>query len=1130
MHGITLAVFKRCYTVSKESIDRYNELIHKLDAFVRKYYKNQIIKGLLYSVGLVLMFYLVAAVLEYFGNFGSTARTILFYGVLAVALVIATFYIFVPLMRLLRMGKTISHAEASAIIGKHFSSVKDKLLNVLQLESLSHQNQSELVMASIDQKITELKPVPFTEAIDYRENRRYLKIALPPLVILLLLLIGAPNVLTESTNRIVRHSEAFEPVAPFQFIIENQSLESAAGNDFKLQIRLEGNEIPENTYLLSNGQRLKMKKGEKFEFNHTFNALQKDVLFEMEAGGFRSESHLLKALPAPVLLHFQVSLSYPAYTGQAPEVFKNMGNLHVPEGTEVKWRFSTKNVDDLAIWLDDKWHHPNKSGSDIFDFSARAMQNQRYAIRTANEFVTNADSIPYRIQVVRDQYPSVDVEERDDSTSTKLKYFNGLIKDDYGFTRLTFNYRFTETTDSLRSRDLVRQQLGLASNQNQQQFFHYWNVGELNLKAGEEIEYYFEVWDNDGVNGAKSSRSSIKKFKAPSKEELTDQRDKSNEKIKDDLEKSIQDAVQIQKELEELNKDLLERKELTWQDKKKLEELLSRQEQMQSRVEQLKNEQKQSNQKQQEYSEMNEKLLEKQQRLEELFDELMSDEMKEMFERMQELMEKLDKDEIQKELEQMQWDQKDMEKDLDRALEQFKQMEMEMKMEETIEKLDELAKEQEELSEEGKKEDSDSDELKEKQDFLNEKFEQLREDLEELHKKNEELENPMDLDDTKEQEESIEEDMEDSSDELEKGNKGDASEKQQDAATQMKQMANQMASQMAAGQEEGAQEDMDDLRKLLNNIITLSFDQEDIMTDLLEIDGRDPKYRTAAQDQRKLKDDAKMVEDSLFALSKRVEELQGIVNREISSINQNMATAIEHLSERETPQARSNQQYVMTSLNNLALLLDEALQQMQMKMASQMPGTGNCQKPGGKGSKPSPSSIKKMQEAMGKKISEMEKMLGENKGKSGKGQSGGMSKDLAKMAAEQAAIRKEVERMAQEMNKDGSGSGKQLSKLAQEMEELEKDIVNKNIRPETLKRQQDIMTRLLESERAEREREQEKKRESQQAKDYSLSNPSQFFEYNQRKQREIELLKTMPPSLKPYYKNKVNEYFIKFDQ
>lgn len=1106
------------------------ELVDKLDAFIRKYYKNQIIKGLLYSLGLILIFYLTAAILEYFGNFGSTARSVLFYGLLFASGAVTLYYIILPLTRLLRLGKTLSYPEASSIIGRHFENVKDKLLNALQLEEQSRSTQSDLLVASIDQKIAELKPVPFTDAVDFRENKRYLKIALPPFFVVLILLIAAPNVLTDSTNRIVRHSEAFEPVAPFQFVIENQNLESPTNEDFVLNLKLEGEQIPESVYLSANGQRVKMKKAEKFRHRHTFNALQDDVNFVLEAGGFRSEPFQIKALPSPVLLHFDVQLEYPAYTRQSAERFKNMGNITVPQGTQILWQFSTKDVDELQVWMDDEWQMPERSGSSRFDYSTRAMRDQRYALKATNKFVPERDSLPYRIQVVPDRYPSLEVEERADTATTKLKYFNGLIKDDYGFTRLTFNYRFVETTDSARSKELVRQNLSVVTDQTQQQFFHYWNMGELGLSAGEVVEYFFEVWDNDGVNGAKSTRSKTKIHKAPTKEELSEQRDESGKKIKEDLEKSIKDARSLQEEIEELNRDLLERKEMTWQDQKKLEDLLKKQQELQNRVDQVKQENKRSNQKQEEFNKTDENILEKQQRLEELFEQIMTDEMREMFERLQELMEELDKDKIQEELNQMQWDNKDIEKELDRALEQFKQMEFEMKMEETLEKLDELAKEQEELSKESQDPDSDPDEIKDKQDELNEKFEKLREDLEDLKEKNEDLENPIDMDDTTEEEESIQEDMEKSSDQLEQQKKDQASESQQGAATKMKQMANKMASMMAAQQEEQAMEDMDALRKLLNNIIQLSFDQEDVMESLAGIDSRDPRYTDLAKDQRKIQDDAKMVEDSLFALSKRVEQLQSIVNREISAVNQNMDKAIENLTERRTPQVRTHQQYVMTSLNNLALLLDEALQQMQMQMANQMPGTGNCQKPGGSGSKPSPSSIKKMQDAMGKKIEQMEKMLGKNKGKSGSGSQGNMSKELAKMAAEQAAIRKEVERLSQELNKDGSGSGKQLSELAKEMEEIEKDIVNKNITPETIRRQQDILIRLLESERAEREREQDERRESREASDYSLSNPGEFFEYNRRKQREIELLKTMPPALKPYYKNKVNEYFIKFGE
>ena len=48
---------------------------------------------------------------------------------------------------------------------------------------------------------------------------------------------------------------------------------------------------------------------------------------------------------------------------------------------------------------------------------------------------------------------------------------------------------------------------------------------------------------------------------------------------------------------------------------------------------------------------------------------------------------------------------------------------------------------------------------------------------------------------------------------------------------------------------------------------------------------------------------------------------------------------------------------------------------------------------------------------------------------------------------------------------------------------------------------------------------------SNEAKNQILSNPNQFLEYKRVKEKEMELLNTVPPSLTPYYKEKVNNYF-----
>src|ERR1041385_3308786 len=137
----------------------YDTLIAKLDEFTRKYYKNQLIRGILYATAILVTGFLVMAVMEYFAHFERVMRTILFWGFILATGTVLTQFVFIPLFKLYKIGKIISHDEAAKIIGKHFSNVQDKLLNVLQLRrtNVSGGTSPELIQASIDQKIRELK-------------------------------------------------------------------------------------------------------------------------------------------------------------------------------------------------------------------------------------------------------------------------------------------------------------------------------------------------------------------------------------------------------------------------------------------------------------------------------------------------------------------------------------------------------------------------------------------------------------------------------------------------------------------------------------------------------------------------------------------------------------------------------------------------------------------------------------------------------------------------------------------------------------------------------------------------------------------------------------------------------------
>ena len=95
----------------------------------------------------------------------------------------------------------------------------------------------------------------------------------------------------------------------------------------------------------------------------------------------------------------------------------------------------------------------------------------------------------------------------------------------------------------------------ISKNAVQQSFYHFWDMTNLSISPGDEIEYYFEVWDNDGVNGSKSAKSQSMIYRAPSLNEIAKNTEKNNSEIKKEMEQSIKDAKELQKEMQDLYKN-----------------------------------------------------------------------------------------------------------------------------------------------------------------------------------------------------------------------------------------------------------------------------------------------------------------------------------------------------------------------------------------------------------------------------------------------------------------------------------------------------------------------------------------------------------------------------------------------
>lgn len=1086
-------------------------LKNKINAFKKKYYLNILVKNTIVFVSLVLTIYLFATGFEGSLQLNSSARTILFYTTLFSLLFLLFKLIIRPYLNIIQANSQISDEEAAKLIGRFFPEIGDKLLNTIQLGQISSSNNS-LAIASIEKRTIEITPFEFNSSIDLKSNKKYLKyIAYPGFVLLLLFLI-VPQYLTESTKRIVNYDKEFSPGFLFSITPLNENFRAFKNEDFVLEVEVSGSAIPEQVYISARGRRAKMKTNANQRLEYVFTKVQDNFNFRIEAADYQSKSYEVEVLQRPDIKTFNINLVYPNYTGKKNETLENVGNLTIPEGTQVHWRIKTIKTESVQMIFEQEKSTIGlkPTGNQLFESKKTVKSSDAYKLKLQNQHSPNKDSISYEIDVIKDEFPKISVDAFQDTTLFAFIVFNGLISDDYGISKLEFVYDQGDERVSLP----IPFNKSLAS----QNYFYQWKLDSLDINEGESLQYFVRVWDNDAINGRKSSQSATYTFKLPEKKEIKEKLDKQAEGAKKELDKSLEEAEDLNEQIKDIQNDLKSKENLNWQENKKINDLIKQKEKLEEAIEKISQQNKDLAKKQERFNKPNEKLQEKVDQLQKLMDDILDEETKKLYDELKKLLEEQKgSEDIEEVMDQIENKEENLQKEIERAIEMFKRLQFDYKMDEIINDLDELSEEQEQLSEETLDKDNDTESLQEKQNELNESFKDLQEQIDQLEELNEEMKQPESLENFDQEESDIQEEQQESSEMLEQKKRKKSSQSQQNASDKMKQMKKKMEEMQAGMEMTMMQENLDHLRDIVDNLVKVSFDQEDIMTEFKGVNQSDPRYVTLSQQQLKLKDDAKIIEDSLLSLANRVFQIQSFVTREVGAMNDEIEASLQGLKDRRKAEATTHQQYAMTSINNLALLLDDVLQQMQQQMADAM---GKPQK-GQKGQKQKHPGMSELQKQLNKKIEDLKKS-----GKSGRP----LSKELAELAAEQEMLRNELQKLQDQLGENEGGAGQNLKEAIKKMEQTEMDLVNKRITQETINRQKDILTRMLKAEDALRERELDDEREAEQADNYERNLPPEFEEYIKAKQKELELLNTVPPKMNPYYKEEVNKYFRRLNE
>jgi len=1121
----------------------------KLEEFIKKYYTSELIKGTIFFFAAGFLYFLLTLLIEYFLWLSPTGRTILFWSFVLVEFCLFMRFIAFTLLKLFSLQQGITNEQAAQIIGDHFPEVNDKLLNVLQLNQ--NQRESDLLAASIDQKALQMQSVVFKKAINFQKNLKYLVFAAVPILVFgAVSVLGEKDLFSSSYKRVVNYDTAYTPPAPFSFFLLNEELSAIQNQPFTLKIRAKGSAIPQDASIVYNDQNYFLKQTAPGIFEYTFLQPSTAIDFKLTANDVNSKNYTLEVVKTPSLVSFQLFLNYPNYTGKKDQTLNSTGNTILPEGTKVQWLVNTQNTTHVGL----------KTKDTTYSFTSNQQQHQfdktiyntlDYAITTSNNSLQEYENLSFTIRVIKDEFPEISLQSKQDSLSGQQTYFLGQVSDDYGFSKLQLVY-YPQAQQDLKTTLPIS-----VNNTTLDQFTHTF-PGQLDLPQDVEYEYFFEIFDNDAVNNYKSSRSGYYSYRKPSQDELQTQQLQNQENAIKSMDAALQELKNQDKRLEQLEQLQKEKESLNWNDKKKLEDVVRRQKEQEKMMQQFSKQLQESLEKfQPENKEKDPFKQQLEKRLQENQEQLKENEK--LLQELEELQDKISQEALTEKLEKAANKNKNQEKNLEQLIELTKQYYVTKKSEKLSEELFKLGVEQRKLAEKQEQQNT-----KQAQEKINKKFEKYKQELEELKKENETLKSPMKLPQDKVGEKEVDRQQQQATQKLEKQNKAGAKQNQKKAGKKMQEMGQQMMMALSGSQGEQIEEDLAMLRQILDNLIVFSFRQEALMEDFKLTQYGNPLFGKRLNIQNDLKQNFQHIDDSLFSLSLRQPAIGQKINESITQVHYNLKKAMERLAENQIPKGVGSQQYTVTATNNLANLLTNLLTSMQQQQMGQGSGSGKqgMPKPGqGQGEgfqlpdiiEKQKSLAEKMQEGMGEKGKEGkegEQGEGEGEGKEeGEGQGSGEGQgqrdggngspgnqpnasptnqsenndaELFEIYKQQQQLRQDLEDRLSKLGLEGLGG-----QLIKKMQGIEQQLLDKGFNRGTLEKMLNLQYELLKLKEADLKQGQESRRESISNRKTYTNTTGLSADQIKKYFNTTEILNREALPLRQEYKEKVQSYFKK---
>lgn len=1066
--------------------------------------------------------------------FASPTRALIFFVVVGALILSFSIYVLPSLLKFLGIVRSRSYFELADEVGRKYPQVGDKLLDALQIYeqrfNRSAYYSDELIESAFVQLGKEVLRYDW-DNVDSSVSRKILGVSVSLLFVFVVALILSPG-FRSSYVRILNYNYNFIKPSDYFIRVEPGDTVVAKGSNVKIRIYvkpqrqgiIEPSEI--EIWTTQPGvkefevKKIKRSGGGWFE-NEILN-LRASLEYFVRFKDIKSEKFKIDVIDRPIVRLLKVKLVYPEYTGFEPQYLDdNSGDITAIVGTVANFEIlANKDLDSAKIVFDDD------SSSVALEISGerangkvKLMRNSNYHIELlSKDGLRSEQPVEYRINVIPDEHPKIEIlkpERSVDIGRDMSLLVNAKIGDDFGFTKLRLAYRLSFSRYIKPREEFNYVEIPLDKRLKEQEIHYVWDLSELELSPNDVVSYYLEVFDNDMVSGPKSARTEIYTVRFPSLYEILAQVEQMQGEIYQQMSDIFEMAKKLRKEMDEIDRDL-KRGNIKgdWQRQQKIQNIAKKYDELRNRIKETSQKLQELVQKMEENRLLSPETLEKYLELQKLLNQLDIPELKELMKRFEQALQNIDPDMLRQALERFQFSEESFRRSIERTLNLLRRIQIEQKLSEVLKQVEQAIDKQEDLRKKTAQVNPEDKgklkELSDEQRSLKDDIKQIEESLEEIKERMKEFSDEMPVDSLNKilnelRDKKMDEGFDKIGDRLALGDLGVAMQMQFEVSQDLMQMQSELQSLQQQLMQNQQRQIISQMQKVQQDLLNLSKGQEEVKQETMTSSQVSSKLRDLARQQMDLLSGLNSVANSLIELSQKTFAITPDMGREIGSALINMHRSVESLSARDNSSALRFQTEAMSSLNRAMIQLGNAMQALMQG------GAGG----GLQFLLQQLNQLAMQQLGLNQATQELMQQLSLQQ-----------QAEMARLAAQQELIRKSL----QELMKEAEISGNRgrilgdLNKIAEEMKEVVSDLESNNLTEETIRKQDRILSRLLDAQRSIHERDFEKRRESRPGQNIVRESPSELNLQEERDKIFQELLKSVRENYHRDYEALIRKY------